>query len=803
MAKHRNPIDAELAPENLEPQEFDIEIEDDGPGIIKSIVDDLLVEEHPDGTVEFSDAPAGGEEALDPDGDLEHDANLAEYIGSSELNRLGYDLLDGLALDEESRQQYMQTCLKGIDLLGLNIEDRTYPFKGACGVHDSKMMDAVIRSQAMLTGELLPAEGPVKTTIYGASTEALENMATRNSTWFNYYLTEVFEDYSEDTDQMLFWLSLVGSTFKKVYMDPLKNMPVSYFMLPDQFVVNFATSSLASCPRMTHLNKMTKRELKMYQLKKLFRDISLPEPDENAVDSEERKQINFILGLDGEKKLIGDDRYTIAEFHVDWDMPNYGHRNDKGLTTDLPLPWIVSVDRNSGEVLRVRRNWKAMDPEYNKKEFFVHYKFLPGLGFYGMGYAHVLGSRTDARTKIIRQYVDSGTFANFSAGLRVKGMRIENNNLPLQPGEWREIDTAGLPIQQAAMQMPYREPGDSTFRAYQDIGEGVDRISGSVDMAIGEGRQDAPVGTTIAMLEAALKPQSGTMKRLHKSFRKEFKLIKEQFKDHLAETFAFKFQGKNLEIQPGDFTDEVGIVPVSDPNIASDAQRMLKAETVMRTAQSLAPGLPPWQRAAARDMFRKFGVEDPDKFLPPLPQDAQPADPLTENMNALNSLPLKAGYTQDDMAHIMTHQLAMDAPGMAAHISEHIANKMRKDIENLLGHQLPVGQQLPPEIENEIARAVAQAAQQIKEKQQGGPDGQGIDPMQVALQEIQAKVMDSMTKERIAQIKAQTDLTKARLKSDDSAAERANRLRISKMNNVTKFMTDDSTEDRPLPPTFN
>ena len=796
MAKTRNPIDGILTPENLEPQEIELDLDAEESGAKTTIVDGLTVIENPDGTVEVGEATEQELVTVDPN---DHNANLAEVIPESTLNTIGRELLDGLAADEESRKAHMQTCLRGIDLLGLSIEDRTYPFKGACGVHDSKLMDAVVRAQAQLAGELLPAEGPVKNTVYGDTNDALDQRATRATSWFNYYLVDVFEDYYEDTDQMLFWLTLVGSTFKKVYMEPLKNMPVSYFILPDQFVVNFATSSLASTARMCHLIKMTEREIKQYQIKGIFRDIDLPPPDEEAADSDERKAVNYHIGLDSTQKILGDDRYTIAEFHVDYDMPGFEHKDENDKITGLPLPWIVSVDRNSGQVMQVKRNWKEGDPDHNKCEFFIHYKLLPGLGFYGMGYAHVLGSRTDARTKILRQYVDSGTFANFPAGIRVKGMRIENPNIPMAPGEWKEVDTAGLPIQQAAMPMPYKEPGDSTFKAYQDIGQGMDRIIGSVDLAIGEGRQDAPVGTTVAMLEAALKPQSGSMKRLHKSFKKEYKLIKALFKDNLVQTFAFHYLGKNIQVQPEDFGDEVAIIPVSDPNIASDAQRMLKAESIMRTAQSLAPGLPPWQREAAKHMFVKFGVDNPDKFLPPLPQDAQPLDPLTENMNALNSMPLRAGPMQDDWAHIQVHQLAMDAPGMAAHISEHIANKMRKDIENIIGISLPVGQPLPPDIENEIARQVAKAAEELQKTMQPGEDGQ-IDPMHVALKEIQAKIFETMSKERIAQMKSQVELTKARIKSDDAAGSRANTLRIAKMKAIAQFQTDDSTAGQSIPP---
>lgn len=752
-----------------------------------------------DGSVEINTGPA-----VIIKEEMQFDSNLVEYLSDSELADISSKLPELVDEDEKSREGWEATCLKGIEYLGLRVEDRSFPFQGACGVYDPMLLDAVIRTQAQLRGEMLPAAGPVKTEVIGDPTQDIEDRADRVKEFMNLYLTQLAPEYYEDTDQMLLWLCVVGSTFRKVYQDRIAQRPKADFILFDQLIVNYAAKDLNSA-RATHVVPTTKRDLMLKQLAGEFIDTDLLPSDGLTETSEIRRSLDNIIGVEQMSGTMADDqRYYLMESHADWSFdqtdPFTGAREQFGQNfDDLPLPYRITYDKASKKILSVYRNWKPGDPVCAKRQWFVHHKFLPGLGFYGLGYAHILGGYADGRTKIMRQYVDSGTFANFPAGIRVKGMRIESNDVNFAPGEWKEVDTGGLPANQAMFPLPYKEPSDGLIKAYELLGAGAEKLAGTSEIAVGEGRQDAPVGTTMALMEAAGKVQSGTMKRLHVSFRREFSMLKELFYEYLPPNapYPFNVKGGRKFIMKEDFSDKVNVLPVSDPNITNSAQKTLRSETIMRIAQTITPDMPQYQRNAVKLLFANMNVENPDAYLPPPPQEALPLDPLTENQNALMGLPLKAAAYQDHLAHIEAHQQFIEMPAVAAHIQEHVALQYRQMIESKLGGSLPVVQgKMPPEIENEIARMTAEATKQLKlEGPNGEPAPQPIDPMAVALEEVKVKREKVQVDAEIKQKEIDAGLLKAQLESENEAANRANRLKIARMKTAAQIATDNSTAD--------
>lgn len=748
--------------------EIDIELPDEEG----EMVEGALVMENDDGSVDIDFAPnvAMGLSEVD------HDANLADYMSDMDLSGLAEQLMSGVEEDKESRSDWETTMTRGIELLGLKIEDRTTPFNGACGVFDPLMAEAVIRWQAIARSELLPARGPVETMVVGVPNPSLDDQASRVKSWMNLYLTELAPEYYEEFDQMLMWLPLVGSTFKKIYQDPILARPVARFITPQNFIVSYGTSDLSTSSRFAHINPLTKKQVRQAQLSGQYRDIALGEPDRQMDDgSPLQAEIDSTQGV--QPGAEGTEEYRVYEIYADLDLK--GYENEDG----IPLPYIVSVDEHSRKVLSIRRNWKEGDETYQKRDYFVHYKFMPGLGFYGLGYAHILGNSAKTATSIRRQLIDAGTLNNFPGGLRVKGMRIEDNNLGIGPTEFREIDTGGLPIQNAIMPMPYKEPSQVSLELLRETYEGARNLANTAEIAVGDGRQDAPVGTTVALLEAATRVQSATLKRAHKALGKELKLIADLFGEHLPETpYPFPVRGGMRAIMRQDFTTNVDVIPVSDPNISSSAQRMMRSEALLRFATQ-APDQHDLS-VAFRQMYREMGIDDQivEAILPNKQQQARPLDPLTENQNALMGLPLKAGEYQDHQAHIAAHApIAQDNPALQAHINEHLALQMRVQVQQMIGQPLPPpGQPLPPEIENQIAVMVAQAMQQLapqykpqqqpdplvqieaaKVEQKAASDARDAEvELKKAELKFQSDEMDRKSKEEIALIKAATELQK-------------------------------------------
>lgn len=744
----------------------DIEIEigpDDGV-----MVDDALLTEEDDGgvTVDFEPVMDDG-----PGAD-EHDANLADYMSESELSGLGSALMTGVKEDKESRAEWETTMQRGIELLGLKIEDRTTPFSGACGVFDPIMAEAVIRWQAIARGELMPAAGPVKTQIVGVPSPALEDQASRVKDWLNLYLTELAPEYYEEFDQMLMWLPLVGSTFKKVYQDPVLGRPVARFVTPDNFIVSYGTSDLTTSQRYCHISSLTRKQMRLNQLVGVYRDITLGEPQPDLQSGDPLKsEVDRTQGMTPGAE--GTEEYQVYEVYADLDLP--GFEQEEG----IPLPYIVAIDEDSQKVLSIRRNWRQGDPSFAKKDRFVHYKFVPGLGFYGLGYAHILGNSAKTATTIRRQLIDAGTLNNFPGGLRVKGMRIEDNNLGIGPTEFREIDTGGLPIQNAIMPMPYKEPSEVSLALLKETYEGARNLANTAEIAVGDGRQDAPVGTTVALMEAATRVQSATLKRAHKALGQELKMVADLFGEFGPEApYPFPVRGGQAAIMRQDFSNNVDVIPVSDPNIASSAQRMMRAEALLRFATQ-QPDLHDL-RAAFQQMYTEMGI-DPQRIemlLPNKQQQAKPLDPLTENQNAIVGLPLKAADYQDHDAHIAAHApIAENNPSLQAHINEHLALKMRIQVQQMIGRPLPPpGQQMPPEIENQIAVAVAQAMQSLAPQYKAQPQEDAFQKVEMA--KIQQRDADS---ER----DAATRIAVAEIDAGVKAEDRETKLAIAAINAET------------------
>ena len=736
------------------------EIEMGGP----EMVDGAEITELDDGGVDINFEPSEDDEE-----ESTHDSNLALYMDDMALNGVGEMLLSGVEEDKQSRAEWETTMSEGIKLMGLKIEDRQTPFKGACGVYDPLLAEAVVRWQAVACGELLPAAGPVKTQVIGVANEQLDAQAARVKDFMNLYLTELAPEFYEEFDQMLFWLALVGSTFKKVYQDRLLGRPVSRFVLPDNFIAAYGTTDLETSPRYCHITPMTRRNFRLAQLAGVYRDIKVGDPQPDDTDQTPiQAQVDGVQGV--EPGAEGTEEYKIYEVYADLNLE--GYENEDG----IPLPYIVTIEEGSRKVLSIYRNYEEEDPTFQRQSSFVHYKLMPGVGFYGLGYAHLLGNSAKTATSIRRQLIDAATLNNFPGGLRVKGMRLDDNNIGIGPTEFREIDTGGMPIQNAIMTMPYKEPSQVSLALLKETYESARNLANTAEIAVGEGRQDAPVGTTVALMEAATRLQSATLKRAHKAFNRELKMIANLFGKYLPdEPYPFPVRGGMSAIMREDFSDNIDVIPVSDPNISSSAQRMMRAEALLRfaTQQPDQHNL----REAYRQMYVEMGIAEEKIELLLLPEQAKPRplDPLSENQNALTGKPLVAGAYQDHDAHIAAHApIAEENPALQAHINEHLALKMRVQVEQIIGQPLPPpGEPLPPEIENQLAAMVAQAMQQLAPSYKAQPPGP--DPMlQVEQMKVQQRDADS-------KLDAQVDMAKAQLEAQTDAEDRASRERIAAM----------------------
>lgn len=756
----------------LPPVDGDLEIDLDAPPMAVE-VNGVTILEDGLGGAEVDLAPAAlSQFAIPPD---DHGANLANWLPDDAQQRLAAELIEGIEDDKTSRQPWEDQCAEGLRLMGFTSEDRTFPFNGASGVFDPLMSEAVLRMQAIFYGELLPPNGPCKAAITGTATDDLQKQAQRVATWMNYYLTQGAPEYYPETDEMLFWLPLLGCGFKKVYQDPVFKRPMAPFIMPSDLIVPYTATSLSTAARVSNVLKPQARDVKLRQLAGFYRDVTLGQP--NALDGSPSDPFQTEKDAAEGKQPSGNEKsatYTLYEVQCFFDFEGADPTvQEKG----LPVPYIVTVDSESQKVLSVYRNWRRADPLMQRRNVYAHYRFFPGGGIYGRGYAHILGGLAKTATVNRRQLNDSGTLNNFPGGVRVKGMRMDDNNIRVGPMEFAEIDTAGLPIQQALMMMPYKEPSQVLFNLLQDSRKAGRDLAGMAEIAVGDGRQDAPVGTTMALLEQATKLQASTVKRAHKSMGEELQMIQELFGEHLPDQPYPYFVGATEHvIMRRDFDDRISIVPVSDPNITSQSQRVLRAQLIKQNAAS-APQMHDL-REAFRQEYIAIGMDqgEIDKLLPP-PQSGTPMDPLTENQLAVLGKPLKAAPYQDHAAHIKTHSpLAQQSPAMQAHIAEHVAMQMRVQIEKLIGRPLPQGP-LPPEFENQVAMMVAQATEALQSQEDKPLTAEQLLQAQIQVEgeKIKQRDREANLDAQVQSFKATTDLERERLKA--AAQERVARMR--------------------------
>ena len=620
-----------------------------------------------------------------------HDANLAELLDDGYLGEISSDLRGSYEEDLESRSEWEDTYTKGLDQLGVKHEERSQPFEGASGVTHPLIAESVTQFQAQAYKELLPSGGPVKTQVLGLQDADREEQASRVKNFMNYQIMEVMEEFDPDMDQLLFYLPLSGSTFKKVYFDEAKQRAVSKFIPAQDLVVPYAASDLATASRVTHVLRMDANDVRKMQIAGVYKDVELSKYEEG--EDEVRQKIDEIQGT---SKGYTDDVFTILEMHVDLDIEGFEDMSPSGEPTGIALPYIVTIDEGSGQVLAIRRNFEEGAGLAKKTQYFVHYKFMPGLGFYGFGLIHMIGGLGRAATSILRQLIDAGTLANLPAGFKARGVRVRNDDEPLQPGEWRDIDAPGGNIRDAIQPLPYKEPSATLAQLLGALIEGGRRFVSLADQQTGDGNTAAPVGTTVAMLERGMKVMSAIHKRLHYSQRQEFRVLARIFRDNLPPEYPYDVQGGNRMIKAQDFDDRVDVVPVSDPNIFSMAQRVTLAQTQLQLAQS-NPQVHNLH-AAYRRMYQALEVQNIDEILPPPPK-PQPLDPAIENARALMGEILNTFPEQDHDIHIRIHMAFMKTPLVMtspqvmgtfySHIMEHVSQKARKmvmeEIKGIIG----------------------------------------------------------------------------------------------------------------------
>ncbi len=627
----------------------------------------------------------------------DHMANLAEVIDEAVLGEISSELRGMYEEDSESREEWEEGYTKGLDLLGVKYQERSQPFEGASGVTHPLIAESVVQFQAQSYKELLPAGGPVKTQVLGAKTMEKESQASRVKNFMNYQVTEVMEEFDPDTDQMLFYLPLSGSTFKKVYFDPTKGRAVSAFVPAEDLVVSYSATDLATAPRVTHVLRMDGNQLRKMQIAGMYRDVEISSDDE--VENQVRDKVDEIEGL---SKGYIDDVHTVLEMHVDLDLEGFEDTGPDGEPTGIKLPYIVTIDHGSGEILAVTRNYDAQDQLKTKRQYFVHYKFLPGLGFYGFGLIHMIGGLGRAATSILRQLIDAGTLANLPSGFKARGIRIRNEDEPLMPGEFRDIDAPGGDIRNAIVPLPFKEPSGTLAQLLASLIEGGRRFVSIADQQIGEGQSgDMPVGTTVALLERGMKVMSAIHKRLHYSQKTEFRLLARIFAENLPPVYPYEVAGAPSEIKSQDFDGRVDVLPVSDPNIFSMAQRVTLAQTQLQLAQS-NPGIHNLHEAYKR-MYQALEVQNIDEILP-AKKEPQPTSPSIENAKGMQGELLSAFQQQDHDAHIMTHIAFMKLPLVSTspniyatfmgHLQDHISMKARLTVMAQVQEQQAQAQQM-------------------------------------------------------------------------------------------------------------
>ncbi|MAK52306.1 hypothetical protein [Marinobacter sp.] len=726
--------------ENLLEEEESIEVE--------GLEDPTEIIEEEDGSVIINFEDAIKEQML-----TEQDANLAELLDERDLNDIAQELLYLYEEDKSGRQEWEDAYSDGLDLLGIKYEDREEPFRGSSGVTHPVIAEAVTQFQSQAYKELLPSSGPVRTEIVGAVTPETEDQAQRVKDFMNYEILNVMQEYDPETDRMLFYLPLAGSAFKKIYFDDMLDRAVARFVPADDLVVPYNATDLESASRIAHVVRMDINNVRKNQAAGFYRDVELtPYESEDSLREKERE----LVGV--EKTVDGED-CTLIEFHIDLDLKGFEHVSPlDGEETGIKLPYIVTIDEGSSTVLAIRRNWNEGDEYYKKNQYFTHYKFLPGLGFYGLGLLHMIGGLGRSATSIMRQLIDAGTLANLPAGFKARGIRIRDSDEPLAPGEFRDIDAPGGALRDSLMPLPYKEPSQTLYSLLGFVVEAGQRFAAIADLQVGDGNQQAAVGTTVALLERGSRVMSAIHKRLHYAQKQEFRMLAKIFKESLPPMYPYNVYGAESFIKQMDFDDRVDVIPVSDPNIFSLSQRIAIAQTQLQLAQSNPQMHNLFE--AYRRMYQALGVQNIEAILP-TPKPPQPTDPAIENARALIQENLQAFPTQDHDAHILSHITFMKTPVPAgtppvlgllqAHICEHIALKARNVVQAkgmMMAEEAMAQGMQPPQmdVEAEVAQLVAEYMQEIM-PMLGPPPGADVDPLvELRDKELDIKAMDLQRK---------------------------------------------------------
>jgi hypothetical protein len=712
--------------------------------------------------------------------DLPHSANLAEHLDDNILSSIGTKVLDVYEEDLNSRQDWERAYKEGLDYLGVKTEDRNKPWAGACGLFHNMIMEAAVRFQSNAIMEIFPASGPVKTQIVGEVTEEKEDQALRIQTDMNYLLTQDLKDYRPETERMLFGLALCGSAFKKICFDPLTDMPDIKYVPAQDFIMPYGATSLKTASRYIHVLAKNINEVKKLQYTGFYREASIqPDYDSNSQLKDKIDKISY------EYKQGDEDMVTLLEAHIDLDIEGLEHTDEDGEPTGIALPYVVTVDKSSGKVLSVYRNWDESDPKKNKLIWFSAYNYVPGMGAYGYGLIHLIGGNAKASTAILRQLIDSGTLANLPGGLKAKGMRVAGDDSPIQPGEWRDVDVANGDIARSLYPLPYKEPSQTLFQLLGNVVEDGRRLASIADAEIGDVNSQAPVGTTLAIMERALKVMSAIQARLHASLQDEFSILVRVIRDSGSDRYKIDF-GKMDGSKRDDFSDRIDVIPVSDPNAATMSQRVMQYQAAIQLAAQ-APqfyDLPELHRK----MLEVLGIKDVKKIIPEK-IDAPLLDPLSENINLTNMKPAKAYQVQDHESHIKAHMAYVQSPSVQqqlgqnpqanaifaafmAHIAEHVGFAYRAQIEQKLGIPLPApGEPMPGDIESNLSKAIADASTMLlqqaqTQQQQQQFQQQAQDPvMQLQQAELQIKQAELQQKAQESQQKAQLEMVKNQTKA--------------------------------------
>jgi hypothetical protein len=729
------------------------------------------------------------------DGEDDFGANLADLMEEGDLQELASDLSGDIDNDKASRKDWEKAYTEGIKLLGLQYEDRTEPWQGASGVFHPMITEAVVRFQSETITEMFPAAGPVRTKIIGKETPEKIEAATRVEADMNYELTEVMREFRPEQERMLWSLPATGSAFKKVYYDPSLGRQVSMFIPAEDILLPYGTTDLDTCYRITHVMRKTKNEIIKLQKAGFYRDIELPETDKDLSDIKQAKDKE--TGFSD----LNDDRYTIYEVHVDLDIVGFEDEDDKG-ATGIALPYVLTMLKDSNDVLAIRRNWLKDDELKLKRQHFVHYQYIPGFGAYGFGLFHLIGGFAKSATSIMRQLVDAGTLSNLPGGLKARGLRIKGDDTPIQPGEFRDVDIGSGALRDNILPLPYKEPSQVLYTLLNNIVEEGRRFASTADMQISDMSGQAPVGTTLALLERQLKVMSAVQARLHYTFKQELRLLAAIIRDYTEPAYDYQPDVGGAMAKQEDY-DHVDVIPVSDPNAATMSQRVVQYQAVMQMAQA-APDIYNMPQLH-RNMLEILGIKNADKLVP-LPEDQKPRDPVTENMSILKGDPVKAFLNQDHQSHIAVHMSMMQDPMIAAsigqnpkapvisaalmaHVAEHAGYQYRKQIEAQLGLALPPeDEELPPQIEQALSGMMAQAAQQAlqmnqQQAQQQQAQQQAQDPLvMMQQQELQLKQgslqLEAQKIQQDFQIaQAKLELDKQKMVLDSSAKADANNMR--------------------------